>query len=487
MIRRNAPDFGSGQMSTIRDVPRWRGTSVQVCGLWPFAAGTGSPMVGVPLGRHLVTSATVCCDPISWFESANLISNPSMFVLGLPGLGKSTIVRRMCTGLEAFGTIPLILGDTKPDYVDLIRQLGGQVISVGAGRDVLNPLDVGDTYKAAAQLGGQVGSEIIAEARARQVHALMGLIQIVRHSYVTDREEAILDAALDILSDQIPDRQPTIRDVRDCIDSAPAAIEAVALSRGDETKYREITDGLVSSLGLLSSGVWGRIFNQQTTTPMCLDRPVVFDVSDLDRATPSVQGAVLLICWSYGFAQVNLAQELADAGIGQRRHYFIVMDELWRILRAGVGMVDRIDELTRLNRQRGVGQAMITHTMSDLEALARPEDVMKAKGFVERSGFIVCGGLPDSELDKLVQVVPLSHAERQLLVGWKDPASWDAETGEFAPPPGRGNFLIKVGGRPGLPINLQLTNAEIALNDTNKRWSNSTSSELELHEGSVNG
>jgi hypothetical protein len=28
----------------------WRGTSVQVCGLWPFSAGSGSPSIGAPLG-----------------------------------------------------------------------------------------------------------------------------------------------------------------------------------------------------------------------------------------------------------------------------------------------------------------------------------------------------------------------------------------------------------------------------------------------------
>jgi len=33
------------------------GTSRQVCGLWPFAAGTGAPTTGVPLGTHMRTGA----------------------------------------------------------------------------------------------------------------------------------------------------------------------------------------------------------------------------------------------------------------------------------------------------------------------------------------------------------------------------------------------------------------------------------------------
>ena len=98
----------------------WRGTTVQVCGMWPFSAGTGSPMVGVPIGRNILSGATMCCDPISWFMRAKLISNPSMFVLGKPGLGKSTITRRMALGMAGYGIQPLVLGDLKPDYKDLI-------------------------------------------------------------------------------------------------------------------------------------------------------------------------------------------------------------------------------------------------------------------------------------------------------------------------------------------------------------------------------
>jgi len=48
---------------------------------------------------------------------------PSAFVLGKLGVGKSTLVRRMATGLAGYGVMPLVLGDLKPDYVDLIGAL----------------------------------------------------------------------------------------------------------------------------------------------------------------------------------------------------------------------------------------------------------------------------------------------------------------------------------------------------------------------------
>ena len=87
---------------------------------------------------------------------------------------------------------------------------------------------------------------------------------------------------------------------------------------------------------------------------------------------------MLLASWSYGFATVEISQTLADAGVAPRHHYMIVMDELWRILRASSGMVERIDSLTRLNRTVGVGQMMLTHSMADFQALSEEDRLQNA-------------------------------------------------------------------------------------------------------------
>jgi hypothetical protein len=199
---------------------------------------------------------------------------------------------------------------------------------------------------------------------------------------------------------------------------------------------------------------------------------VVFDVSSIDETETDLQAAILLACWSYGFGTVNVANALADAGLEPRRNYFVVLDELWRALRAGKGMVDRVDALTRLNRSVGVGQIMISHTMSDLLALPAEEDRMKARGFVERSGMVICGGLPASEMPLLTAAIPLSRQEQQKLISWQDPPAWDSR-GLDVEPPGRGKFLIKVGGRPGIPVLVGLTSLEQGpdgVNDTEGKW-----------------
>ncbi|MEO7017083.1 MAG: ATP/GTP-binding protein [Leifsonia sp.] len=517
---------GGGETLVISPAPEWRGTTVQVCGLWPYGVGTGAPMIGVPLGRHLINRGTVCCDPISWFQRANLISNPSAFVLGKPGLGKSTLIRRMATGLAGYGVQPLVLGDLRPDYVDLIKELNGQVITLGRGRGYLNILDPGEASEAAqilrdaaalerkaieeeeaelnylrssdmpdeagaaqatreriAQLVGSLpihaanatrnetlASQVLQDAHGRRLTMVSALLTITRREPPTDREETIIDRALKLL-DETHEGIPVLKDLLELIQAAPDELRAVALDRGDKARYQIITENLEASLiGLVSGGRLGELFSQQTTVRMQRDRPVVYDVSSIDDSETDLQAAVLLACWSAGFGTVNVANALADAELEPRRHYFVILDELWRALRAGRGMVDRVDALTRLNRGRGVGMAMISHTMSDLMSLSSEEDRMKAKGFVERSGMVICGGLPSSEMPLLNSAISMSRAEQEMLQGWQDPPAWDPVSGKEADPPGRGKFLIKVGGRPGIPLTVELTDAERHINDTNRLW-----------------
>ncbi|MFE3459960.1 ATP/GTP-binding protein [Nocardiopsis aegyptia] len=461
---------GAGQAGVIQMADEWRGTTVQVCGMWPFAIGTGTPMVGVPIGRNLQSGATLCCDPISWFQRAKLISNPSAFVLGKPGLGKSTIIRRMAAGLAGYGAQPLVLGDLKPDYVDLIEALGGQVISLGRGRGYLNILDPGESRAAAERLTGKARSQVLADAHGRRLTMVSALLTIMRSAPPTDREETVLDRALKVLDDR-HEGTPVLPDLLKVIQEAPDDVRHVALDRGSMDRYREITDGLEASLiGLSGGGRLGETFSRHTSNPMVRDRPVVFDVSSIDDSEMDLQAAVLLACWSAGFGTVNVANALADAGLEPRRHYFVILDELWRALRAGSGMVDRVDALTRLNRQRGVGMAMCSHTMSDLMSLANEEDRMKARGFVERSGMVICGGLPSAEMPMLQSAIPFSRSEQDMLIGWQDPPAWDPSTNKESEPPGRGKFLVKVGGRPGIPVSVQLTSVESGINDTNKLW-----------------
>ncbi len=475
---------GGGRVGYLDPPTMWRATTVQACGMWPFAAGSGAPMTGVPLGQHLFTGATVCGDPLSWFTRARYISNPSLFMLGMPGLGKSTLINRMLIGLAATGVVPLVLGDLKPDYADTVRALGGQVISIGRGRGGINVLDPGAMGAAAAKVGGEAGEILKAEAHGRVLNMVAALVTIVRGRPMDDHEQSVLSAVLHHLRERTPTgRTALLPDVLRVLDEGPPRVRAVTLDRGEDTRYRDAVDPLHRSLLGILDGPLGDTFASETSTRIDPNAPAVcIDISGIGEADTQLTAAAMLAAWSDGLGTVAASHALADAGLAPRRWFFTVLDELWRPLRAASGIVDRIDALTRLNRSLGLGDAKITHTLKDAEALGTDADRAKARGFVERAGMVVCAGLPRSEMEELGKVVGLSRREIELVSSWSSPPGWGV-AGENEDPPGRGRFLIKVGGRPGIPINVAITDAERRLHNTNTRWTpNEVAAEQSLAE-----
>jgi len=183
-----------------------------------------------------------------------------------------------------------------------------------------------------------------------------------------------------------------------------------------------------------------------------------------------MEGAALLNAWYAGSAAIFGAHLLADAGLAPHRTYYAVMDELWRSLRAGVGMARRIDEVTRLGRTDGQAFAMVTHSPNDLE-LSDPEDRKIARGFLSRADMKLLGALQDEEIDAMAGLVTLSRAERDLLTSWSSPEDWG---GDGTEQPGLGKFLLKVGSRPGVPFRVRRTATEATWRDTSHRWNAAT-------------
>jgi hypothetical protein len=452
----------SGRAAYVAPGAQFQATTVQACGLFPFIAGAGSPLAGTPIGRHQLDGEVVCLDPIRWMREG-LITNPGMFVLGQPGVGKSTLVKRLIMGAVHRGDGVLILGDPKPDYVLVTEHVGGQVIRVGRGADRLNPLDAGPLGAVLPHLSAAEAARVRTEVRARRLSLLMALCVLVRGEPLGNAEEVVLGAAIDLLDERLRGT-PVIPDVLHVIDEGPDALRAAARA-DDRREYRSRTASLTFALDLLLNGTLAGVFDQQTTTPIDLDAPMTcVDISRTGGAGDKLLTAAMLCTWASGFACADAAGLLAETGLAPRRSYLTVLDELWRALRGAPGLVEHADALTRLNRSKGLASIFITHSLADLDALPTEEDRAKARGFAERSAITVMAALPPRELAKVSEITPLTGPERDLVASWSAPDSWQPGGRH----PGRGKYLVKTGGRLGIPVEMFLVEAERSLYDTDQ-------------------
>lgn len=460
---------GGGHVNYIEAPVEYQGTTVQVCGLWPFIAGSSNPVIGTPLGYHLKRGTVVCADPVMWFLS-NLILNPSAFVLGRPGLGKSSLMRRMVTILAAWGVIPMVLSDTKPDYADLIEAMGGQVIKMSRGRGHRNPLDLGPMVASLEEIQNRdKRREALEEMRGRRLTTISGLISLVLNRELEAHESTILSETLRQLDPDFMNTQ-RVDDLREYIASRPTGLRALALAVDDAQEYDSRIRGLMDGLMALSAnGQFGDLFSEHTDEHIHPGVPMCFDISGIDDADGRLGAAVQSVCWAHGSAMVSAEKHLAEAEGRDQRHYLLIMDELWRMLKASDVMVHFLDSLTRLNRTRGLAQIMCTHTMSDLK-LSKDSLTEIAWGFVERSAQVFMGGLAEREMGNLQEVFAMTSAEKEMITDWSAEAMINPDSGTAAEPPGRGKFLLKIGKKPGVPFKTVLTQPEMSVNDTNKAW-----------------
>lgn len=479
---------GGGRMNVVGRPVEYRATTAQVAGLWPWSVGAGAPLIGTPLGSHLHTGAPVCFDPMNWFMRGSFITAPSLFVLGLNGFGKSSLVRRIVLGGIAQGITPLILADVKPDYRRMVELVGGQVIDLGYGHGKLNPLAAGVLGSVVPRLDEfpALRLQVLQDLRARQVTLIAGLVELVRGARVRDYEETLIATALRILYQEgsgfTPDRPPIMENLLEVI---VAGGEELQLDAGadDPGEYQIAIKELRRSLRALTQGPFGAVFNGQTSVPIDTDAVAVcIDVSHIPTGDKKLKAAVMLACWADGFASVEAAHVLADANLGPQRYFQVVMDELWQVLGLGDFMVDRVDELTRLQRGLATALIMISHTIKDLQSLGSEAAIAKALGFLERARAKIFGALPAEEVKRLDSTVPFTSAEEEMVTGWSAPQALTGEAlkpGQQRPsPPGTGKFLLKIGEdrRPGIPFHMEFTlsEKESGIHDTNQRFSEFT-------------
>ncbi|WP_336159938.1 hypothetical protein [Amycolatopsis sp. VC5-11] len=450
---------GGGRDHHVGPTAVWQGTTNQLAGLFPFVGGAGSRVRGVPIGRNLHTHEPVGLHPGDWLAEG-IIASTGIWCQGQPGTGKSAFAKRLSLGLVAMGWTCFVPADIKGEYSALVGELGGAAVKIGRGHDGVNPLDPGPLRQILATVpSGRQRDALRESIRARQTALLESLLQLELGRAPTAVERNLLSRGIDLAVAATEDGQATVPDVLAVLDQAPDALIGAARVSGSRERYFDLAREVVAALDLLCVGPLRGIFDRRSTVRVDPACPAVsLDISALDEETDEVVAAAMLCSWAWGASMVEARQ----AGAGSNLLW--LQDEAWRVLRAGPGLVERTDRLTRLNRHKGVASLYLAHSMDDLHAVRTAEDRAKAKGIASRCAIHVYGGLPAGELPSLATT--LSGPEAEMLASWQSAGTWVPGHRH----PGRGLLLLKVGERAGLPVRMRLVPREIRLYDTDSAF-----------------
>lgn len=267
--------------------------------------------------------------------------------------------------------------------------------------------------------------------------------------------------------------------------AAPEELRSKLAAEGE--RYQDLTRSVIAGLDNLIGGPLRGLFDGQTTTPLDINAPAVsVDISALRARGNDVISAGMIATWAYTYSSIDSARSI---GLMDRK-LVLPMDEMWRALRSGPGLVDAMDAISRLNRTTDDVTIYVTHSLLDVEALPTEQDRAKARGLMDRCDTWVIGASSEEELRRVTGKRSLTEQERMMIGSWSSATSTGldidptvSEDGEGrvieeegARHPGRGKYLVKVGTRPGIAASMELTQTEKGLysTDTNRRRTTTT-------------
>lgn len=443
-LGRNQP-FAGRTANDVRPTV-FRSDSSQLAGLYPFLSGAALPPVGAYVGWNTLTLEAFACHPATWV-TAGVTTNANVLVTGVPGAGKSALVKALAFRLMTFGVRTLVLGDLKGEYSALGRHLGAEPVILGAGHSArINPLDAG---AAAALLpsGGEARAQALAEIHRRRLTLLVALISVRLGRRLAPLEESALSCAITAnVGRDGASGSPTIAAVHHTLRN-PGREQARALGLRGAAETTSKTEDITHALANMLDGSLGGIFDGPSTATLDHAAPIQsVDISRLSGRSEDTIAMVLACLSTWGQAAVD-----ATSGITA-----VVRDEVWRQLRFPA-LVHKVDADLRLQRAEGTIQLLATHRLSDFEAVgpAGSQEVAIARQLVGSFDTRVQLAQDTAPLAMTRSVVGLNDAECALIGSWGRAH--------------RGRALWKVGRSGSFPVQLVLSPVERRLFHTDQR------------------
>lgn len=227
----------------------------------PFRAQEVTDKGGLYSGVNAVTGNLLLVD-------LSLLNNPNRFVIGIPGSGKSFGVKMNIFQTFLNTNHDIIILDPECEYAPLVKQIGGQVITLSASSDTtINPFEMVEGY-----------AEHKSSAYFEKSNFIVSLFELIDKSEVIGgNDKSIIDRCVINIYKKCSET-PTLYDLRLELESQP------------EPRAKE----LALKLELFTTGSLS-VFSKQTNVEFN-NRIICFDTSKLEGDLKIIGNLIVTDC-----------------------------------------------------------------------------------------------------------------------------------------------------------------------------------------------
>lgn len=344
-----------------RPIAPWHQTSTGRAGvLTTLVAGSGAPRIPGPvLGVDLLSGERFTYDAWGTFD-VGMTRSPDMFVSGFRGFGKSFFCKTLALREIEYGRHVVVQSDRQGEWTRLARNIGGQVVSPGAGV-YMNPFELPRVDAAWRDAHADEWSKEVQVSRRSAFRTLAEALPDRDGLYPLDRDqEAIVDALVAdfgvgpmTLTDAV-DRLAS----REWIDAASPRIRGF---RDYPEQARELAARAARVFApLVGDGSYAGMFDRESTVEPDPHAPmIVFDTS-----SPLFEdGQLKHVYTACVSAWIDRLLQRRD---GMRR--IVVIEEGWDVVR-DEGLLDSLQTRQRSAGHWGCATWLIVHGASDLSSV----------------------------------------------------------------------------------------------------------------------
>lgn len=376
-------------------------------GGFPNASSGINDGIGYLLGRTIKRNKQVIID--TWRRGGDR-TNTNWLILGLPGVGKSATVKHIAISEYALGA-KLIFIDPEKEYINLVKNLGGDIINCAGGNGgKINPLQV----RVAPKIDESENEEdTLYKDEGKGMGDLALYFQTLRTFFrmylgnITELQVAKLEEVLEKLYEKfnitwdtdiskIPNEQfPIMKDLYDDL-----------LKVYEETKdqdYADLSLLLRSAAVGADSKLWNGYTDMDTKANI-----VDLNISDLLEADEKIQKTQYynILTWAW-----------QRASLDRNERIIIIVDEAYLIVdpETPQALIFLRNVSKRIRKYEG-GLMVITHSVVDLldQSVKR-----HGQAIIDNSCFKLIMGTDGQNLEETKNLFKLTDQEESLLLSKK--------------------------------------------------------------------